>query len=461
VSSRDSQTFDGYWRGIFQRESPRSQEPGWQNEALNVQFRGGACQGRPGLRPLHGIDFAGNITGLHWHVNADGTRQLLAANDIGTFERCSFGGDPIALTFDGLPLVDQTRVAQQKVWFLSLSGGLNHTFIYDGVNQNLKWDGTNLSKMGLPDAPTPPIGAVTPHAITDPPTGLSKGLYRYIMTLNTVSHEGDTSVVEREVLISGGGVNSVEFASPSPVPDAVGNVASISLAASNNEYDDPQVTAWRLYRTLADLADYYFVAEADIGTSIIDNLTDTELIATDKAEQFANSYPEAPIIAMAEHRGQLVAVLANNPSVLRFSNWDPSYMVPEGWPKHQAIPVAIGDGDLLTALASFNEWLVVFKSNATYAVVGDSFSAYKLVPVLASGTRQGIGTNFPGSVLHIENSVHFASRDGIYRIERGGNLSAVRISSAIDDLYSAVNFSLGSATFFDRKKRLFWWGSHG
>lgn len=453
MSSRDSQTFDGYWRGIFQRESPRSQEPGWQNEALNVQFRGGACQGRPGLRPLHGTDFAGNVTGIHWHVNADGTRQLLVANDIGSFEWCSFGGDPIAMPLTELPLVDQVRVAQQNVWFLSLSGGLNLTFIYDGVNQNLKWNGTVLSKMGVPDGPTPPT-PISAVGVID------KGTHKYIMTLNTATHEGDTSVIAFEITLTNS-LQSLEFASPTQVLDPVGDAASIALAASNNEYDDPQVTTWRLYRTKADAADLYMVAEADIGTSIIDNLTDNQLRASDKVEQFVNSYPQAPITAMREHRGQLVAVMADYPSVLRFSNTDPAYMVPEGWPKQQAIPVAIGDGDLLTALASFNEWLVAFKSNATYAVVGESFKDYKLVPVLASGTRQGIGTNFPGSVLHIENSVHFASRNGIYRIERSGNLAAVRISSAIDDLYSGVNFSLGSATFFDRKKRLFWWGSHG
>jgi len=453
VSSRDTQTFDGYWRGIFQRESPRSQEPGWQNEALNVQFRGGACQGRPGIRPLHGTDFAGNVTGIHWHVNSDGTRQLLVANDIGTFEQCAFGGDPVTMPLTGLPLIDQVRVPQGKVWFLSLSGGLNQTFIYDGVNQNIKWNGTILSKMGLPDGPTPPVPT--------PGVGvIKKGTYKYVMTLNTPTHEGDTSVVLREVTQTVS-TQSLSFASPTQVADGVGDAASIALAASLNTYDDPQVLTWRLYRTAADQALYYLVAEADIGTPIIDNFTDVELIASDKAEQFTNSYPQAPIIALCEHRGQLVAVMADYPSVLRFSNFDPSYMVPEGWPKGQTIPVAIGDGDLLTALASFNEWLVVFKSNATYAIVGESYSEYKLVPVLASGTRQGIGTNFPGSVLHIENSVHFASRDGIYRIERSGSLAASRISSAIDDLYSAVNFSLGSATFFDRKKRLFWWGSHG
>lgn len=457
MSSRNTQTQDSYWRGIFQRESPRSQEAGWQPEALNVQFRGGACQGRPGIRPISGVAFSDNIYGIHWHVKEDGTRQLLAAVGAG-FQRCGFNGDPIDMPLTWLPLVDQVRTLQQRVWFLSLSSGLSQTFIYDGVNQNLKWDGTKLTKMGLPNGPEPPVP--TPGA-----GDILPGTRKYIMTLKTLTHEGDTTLLENARVVTNATNASQIFASPTQVLDPLGTPESIRDAEIANSFDDPQVTKWALYRTTssADITGgfFFYVGEADIGTPIIDNRTDIDLEGEVKAEQLVNSYPMAPITVMCEHRGQLVAVMSDHPSVLRFSHYDTMYMVPEGWPRSQAMPVAPGDGDLLTALASFNDWLVVFKSNATYAVTGEVYEEYKLVPVLASGTRQGIGCAYPGSVLHIENSLHFASRDGIYRIDRSGNLQSRRISSAIDELYSGVNFSLGSATFFDRKKRLFWWGAHG
>jgi hypothetical protein len=136
-------------------------------------------------------------------------------------------------------------------------------------------------------------------------------------------------------------------------------------------------------------------------------------------------------------------------------------MVPEGWPRNFFQPVAHGDGDIVTAMASFNEWCVVFKQNATYALTGDAFKDYKIVPVLAGGSRIGIGCGFPDAILQPENAVFFAARDGIYRMDRSGELTAKRLTIAIDDLYAAANFALGSATFMDRKRRLFVFLGHG
>lgn len=456
MARRHTQTFDGYWRGILQRRTPRSQEAGWVDEALNVVFRGGAIQSRPGLRPFSGVPFSGNVRGYCFHVRVDGTREALVAAGA-AFQRCTFGGDPIDIPLTGLPLYNQTRVEREKVFFLSLSGGTNTTFIYDGVNPNVKWDGSVLSKMGLPDGPTPVVPA-------DAAGLISKGTRRYVETLVSPYHEGEISAVFREVTLATDN-HSLTFASPTQTPDAVGSPATIAAAAAANQYDDPQVTKWRLWRTVGTVdntgAQLRFIGEADIGTDIVDNVTDEVLGGNDVVERLVNKAPQAPIIAMVEHRGQLIAAMADDASILRFSNVDPDYMVPEGWPRNFVQPVSHGDGDLVTSLRSFNEWAVVFKSNSTHAIIGDAFKDYKIVPVLAGGTRQGIGCGFPGSILQIENAVFFASRDGFYRIDRGGNLTAVRISSAIDDLYSAVNFSLGSATFFDRKKRVFWFGGHG
>lgn len=452
MAKRHSQSFDSYWRGILQRKSPRSQEAGWVDEALNVVFRGGAIQSRPGMRPFNGVPFSGNIRGFCFHVRVDGTREAIVAAGA-AFQRCSFGGDPIDIPLTGLPLYNQTRIEQEKVFFLSLSGGTNTTFIYDGVNANVKWDGSVLSKMGLPDG-------VTPQTPADAAGNIGKGTRFYVITLVSPYHEGDISAFPLTVELTTDG-HSLTFASPVQTPDAVGSAASIAAAAALGQYDDPQVTKWRLWRTIRDSSEYRFIAEADIGTDIVDNVTDETLAGNDVVEQLVNKAPQAPIVAMVEHRGQLIAAMADDASILRFSNTDPDYMVPEGWPRAWVQPVSHGDGDLVTALRSFNEWAVVFKSNSTHAIIGEEFKAYKIVPVLAGGTRQGIGCGFPGSILQIENAVFFAARDGLYRIDRAGSLTAVRISSAIDDLYSGANFSLGAATFFDRKKRMFWFGSHG
>lgn len=452
MAKRRSQTFDGYQRGILQRKQPRQEEDGFVDEALNVTFRGGAIQKRPGIRPFHGAPFNGPVRGMGWHVRLDGTRELLVAAGA-TLQRCSFQGDPIDIPMTNLPLYNQTRTEQQNVFFLSMSGGTNTTFIFDGVNCNVKWDGANLSKMGLPNGPTPVVPV-------DGAGIIEKGFRKYVITLVSPYHEGDISVVVREVTLLNNG-HSQTFASPVQTPDPVGDAASIATAAANNQYDDPQVTKWRLWRTVADGAQFRFIGEADIGVDIVDNVSDELLNGSDLVEQLRNGPPQAPIVAMVEHRGQMVAVMNDDRSLLRFSNFDPDYQVPEGWPRNQVQPVSHADGDEISALRSFNEWCVVFKQNSTHAIIGESFAEYKIVPVITGDTRQGIGCAFPGSVRQVDNAVFFASRDGIYRIDRSGDLTAQRISTAIDDLYSAVNFSLGSASFFDRKRRLFAFLTHG
>lgn len=454
MARRATQSFDGYWRGILQRQSPRSQDPGYVVEALNVVFRGGACQGRPGLRPFSGIAFKDTVRGIAFHVDNTGQRELLAATD-GGFQRCQFQGDPVDMPLTGLPLNDQARAEVQKVHFLSLSGGNNTTFIYDGVNPNLKWDGTILSRMGLPNG-------VTPQAPTPGVGVIPKGTHDYVITLVSPYHEGDYSLLAYRLTTSG--PTSQTFASPVQNPGATNTYSSADSQASSSigEFDDPQVTKWRLYRSQSPAGGaYFYIGEATIGASITDNVTDELLQGGDPLEEFVNGAPLAPIVAMVEHRGQLVAVMNTDLSLLRFSHYDPYYMVPEGWPRSYVQPVSRGDGDVISSMRSFYEWCVVFKNNSTHGIVGEGFKEYKIVPVQAGGTRQGIGCAFPGSVLQVDNTVLFASRDGIYRIDREGGLKADRISRAIDDLYSAANFSLGSASFFDRKKRIIGFASHG
>lgn len=451
MARRYEQTMSSFWRGMLQRRTPRARPSGYLNEALNTAMIGGVAVGRAALVPFTYAAFPAPLRGHGFHVKSDGTRQTLAACANGIVYRCFDGGDPIELSFSALPATEQTRVDVEKVYFLSLSGGTNTTYIYDGVNPNLKWDGERLTRLGIPPAP--------PAAVpTEDPGDITPGTRNYAITLVSPTHETNPSEVLRVVTIVEGGGNKQEtFTSP----------------VQGVDFDDPQVTLWRLWRTTAGGAELKLIDEADIAVAIVDNTTDTTLLGRDKVEDLFNDDPTDPAtgakahaIALVEHRGQLAGVFSYDPNIVRFSNTDPDYMVPEGWPLDFVQPVAHSDGDTITALASFFEWLVVFKQNSTYAIVGDSFEEYRVVPVLANGaTRQGIGTFSPGCVLQVENALLFAARDGIYRIDRfadaSGGIKAERISGQVDDLYAAVRFSLGTATFFDRKRRLFAYLGHG
>lgn len=448
MAKRYSQAMTGTWRGMLQRHSSRSTSSIWQNELLNWRIQGGVPVSRPGIRPFTGAAFPAVVRGMAFHVNADGTFHLLAACANGKLYRCFQGGDPIELSMAGLPVAEQTRVDTEIVNFISISGGRNTTIIYDGVNPNLKWDGVQLSRLGIA------IPTQTPEPTED--VGLIEaGTRNYVHTLVSPYFESSPSNE------SAGDGNNYRV-----VTQTANKKQTFPSPVQGTDFDDPQVTMWRLWRTAAGGSELKFIGEADIGTPIEDNVPDVNLIGRDPVEELVSDPPPSFAVCMCEHRGQLIGVFADDTNILRFTNVDPDYMVTEGWPRNFTQPVAHGDGDEIKAVASFFDWVIVFKNNAAYAVVGDSFSNYQVVPILASAnTRQGIGCFAPGSIRQVENELQWASRDGIYSISRfsdpSGGLKAKRISGPIDDLYTAARYSLGSSSFSQRKKRYASFNGHG
>lgn len=446
MATRAAQTQDTYFRGILAREHPRKHQAGYLREALNVYVPGGILAGRPGLRPIHAIPFPDPIRGHGWHVYEDGTRELIVAAGEKLY-RLLPGADPVELLLTSMPDDEQTRATPLKVNFLSISGGQNLTFIYDGLNPNLKYDGVTqaLTRVGIKTMLMPPGAPVIAAGVA--PNCIEAGKRDYKWTLSSPWHESDLN--ENPLTVTNTTCQTNTFSSPTDPAN----------------YNDPQVTKWSLYRTNASRGSYRFIGTADIGNDITDTTSDAVLEGRTPAEELVNTPPPHPFSALAEHRGQLAAVMIDDLSLVRFSNQHPDYMVPEGWPDDNEIPVAHGDGDRLAALSSMHEWLVAFKEVGTWAIAGEVFEEYKPVPVLAAGGghRIGIGCFAPGSVIAVENAIMFASRDGVYRIERyesgTGGIHAVRLSGAIDQLYAALDFSLGSSAAFDRKRRVFmWWG---
>lgn len=435
------QIFDSLNRGILSRKHPRATNAGFCREALNVAFVGGIPQSRPGLKPYNAAPFSGRVVGHGWHVKADGTREMIVAAGA-AFQRAVPYGDPVNLAL-ALPTTAPVRTVPDKVYFLSLSGGNNLTFIYDGTQLNLKYDGTQITQMGVPNGATPAVPTVIAGDV-------DVGVHDFVMTLDSGFHEGNPSVTQRTVTVSSTGTG-LRFAPP----------------VNGVDFDDPQVLQWRLFATIAGGKDYFFVGSADIGVSIDYQFSRDDLSARTTLEEFVNGPPAGFFTALCEHRGQLVGVYSSDVNLLRFSSVDPQYMVPEGWPTDTVLPIAHGDGDEIAGLVSFHEWLVVFKRNGAWAVAGNSTDGFDYTPVLAAGGghRIGIGVQNQGAILQIENEVFFASRDAIYALERSqgqsGGVQAKRLTGPIDELYAAANFEFSGATIFDRKRRLFGLLGHG
>ena len=448
--------YDGYQRGMLLRPGPRLTPPGFVRGALNVVMVGGRVRSRPGLKPAHGAAFPSPVRGMGTHVRSDGSRDYLVAAGA-TLYRMPLYGDPVVLSLTTLPSTEQFRVDPTAgVRFLSLSGADNTTFIFDGVNPNLKWNGTALSKMGLPTPALP--DAPIAHA----GTAIGAGTRDYHQTVRSAVHESELSLPTRVTIGAAGGH---EFTWP---VDGV-------------DYDDPQVTEWSLYRTQAGLAKPFWVGTATIGAVIQDHTSDfaltggAALTGGVPAEQFVNMPPDDPngpraasrFVALAEHQGLVWGVDTTDRSLVRFSHGTAEYMVPEGWPWDRLLPVAHGDGDEIVALVSFHEWLVVFKQLSTWGITGSLDSTLNVLPVLAAtgGKRLGIGCVAADAILHLENEIIFPSRDGFYLISRfasaAGGLEATKISDPVDGLYNCTNFALGSAAVYDRSKQVYCFFGHG
>lgn len=441
--------YDGYQRGMLVRDGPRVSPRGYVRGALNLIAVQGRWRSRPGLMPAHGAPFVDgstplNIRGLGVHIRSDGSRDYLVAAGASLF-RLPLHGDPILLTLGFLPSTQQTRVDPTAgVRFLSLSAADNETFLFDGVNPSLKWDGTKLTKMGLP-TPTPPAAPTNNGG-----AAIGAGKRDYFRTLKTATHESDLSTATTVNKTGGGGD---DFASP---------------VGGGVDFDDPQVTKWALYRTQAGGAVRFFVDEADLGLPISDNTTDEVLGAGATAESFVNTPPDTDpfsgkFLALVEHQSLVWGVDAFDRSLVRFSWGTDQYIAPEGWPAERTIPVAHGDGDFIVALVSFFDWLVVFKQLTTWAIQGSLDAGYVVTPVMAAN-RQGVGCIAPLGIQRTENEIIFPSRDGIYVMQRSsdvGGVQAQKISDAIDGLYDCTNFSLGAAALFDRQKQVYMFFAHG
>jgi len=435
-------SFDGYQRGMLQRPGPRAIPAGFVRGALNLVMVGGRSRSRPGIRPAHGAAFGGIIRGGGVHYRNDGTRDYLVAAGADIY-RMPLLGDPVLLSLSGLPTTQQTRVDPTAgLRLLSLSGSDSTTFLFDGVNPNLKWNGTALSIMGLPTPAVPDAPAAAGG------TSIGAGTRDYYQTTKSPVHESELSEATRVVQVGGGG-------------------KTFNFPVNGVDFDDPQVTRWSLYRTQAGGAIRYLVGTADLGVTITDNLTDEVLGVKTPAERLVNGSPPGKFIALVEHQSLVWGVDADDRSLVRFSYGTSEYIAPEAWPTERMLPIAHGDGDEITALVSFHEWLVVFKQLSTWAITGSLDVGYQVVPVLAAsgGKRLGIGCIAADAVLHLENEIIFPSRDGFYLIERfasaAGGLNAKKLSDPIDGLFNCTNFALGAAAVYDRQKQVYIFFGHG
>lgn len=431
------QTFTGSSFGIYaQTSEPSGLPPGFFGALHNLVLTGGMPQCRPGIVRLNTTAF-GSVSnnamhGMGLFRNSSVSEMIVASGD--KIQKMTLpSSEPVALTASVPSGAGWTTRTGSRTVFTQLGGEL---YLVNGVDGNLKYNGTSYRKMGLMTpvlaAPTKSAGAITATKL-------------YVATFTTAASD---AVLESATSAS----ISVSYTTQQG-----------AFVAPTVTDGDPQITHWNLYRSDDSGVTYQRVngsAPVTLATNIVDNQSAAYTNRTLPLGQSARIAPTTAFLWIAEHQSRLVGVLADQKNVLRWSDIGTGaggvYFLPEAWPTANFYAFPELGGTEITGAISFHEWLIVFQDFGVWAIRGALGDAdTEILKLFVASDQRGVGIPFLTNAVVNEDKIFFASKDAIYRIERQQtgltpSLQLTRVSSNIDALYRTIDYSQGGASVFDR-----------
>lgn len=424
------------WMGIYQHNTlPMSLSKRFATVAHNLCLQKGMYHTRPGMRQLNGVQFGSSgkrtIYGIDLWKTASSDTFIVAAGDLIQSLPVT-GGDPVTLT-TSYPSSFRSSVTGAATVFAHLGGQL---FIVNGVDANIKYNGTNVTRMGL----------VAPSTLAAPSksAGSITGKRSYVATLVSSTLNGSAESEPTSATI-------VDYT------DQQGTFSSPTVPSS-----DPQVDRWNLYATMEGQSTYHKVNSSPVTlvTTIVDNLSDTTLSAAlDIDASGTNAPPPAAFGTLCVHQGRLVGAPLNS-NDLYWSDLGLDlggvFAKPESWPAVNRLEFPESGGNTITALISFYEWIVVFQNFGIWAINSDLASDGRdITPVLVAPDYRGLGVASQQQVAVMDNQIVFAGKNGAYAIARktsllSSNLTVAPLTKNIDKLYQQINFNNGAASVADR-----------
>jgi hypothetical protein len=149
---------------------------------------------------------------------------------------------------------------------------------------------------------------------------------------------------------------------------------------------------------------------------------------------------------VAAHRNFLfMAHSAANSSRLYFSE----VINPESWPALNFIDISPNDGDWITGLLPFDDYLLITKQRSVWVLVGTGTSDFEVKRI-----HSGIGCVAPRSLVRMGDLFGFASTEGYYLSDI---TKPVLITERLKDTWDGLNkrrLSQIAAEFYDHKLRI-------
>lgn len=432
-----TQSITAPYYGVYSQPAPGNLSPQYWQTMHNVALVAGMPQTRPGLVRLN-ISAFGSVGNNRMHgfglFRNSSVNELIVASGDKVQKMTLPSGEPVNLTMNVPSGAGYTTRTGNRTVFVQIGGEL---LIVNGVDGNLKYNGTSVRKVGLM---TPTLAAPTKSA------GAITATMSYLATF-----------------VTGNSDSYLESVSSAPI--------SVTYAAQQGSFaaptvtdGDPQITHWNLYRLNG--ATYFRVngsAPVTIATAIIDNSSSASAYDANRtlpSGQTARIAPTAPLTWVIEHQGRAVGVFNDAKNILRWSDIGTGaggiYFLPEAWPTANFYAFSELGGLEITGGVSFHEWLILFQDFGVWAISGGLGTAdAEIIKLFVAPNNSGAGVPFIYNLVVNEDNIFFAAKDGIYRIRRMqvGNVPSLqldRVSGNIDNLYRTIDFSQGGVSVFDR-----------
>lgn len=417
---------DRAFLGLYDRPATSGLNPRFLREAFNADFRGGVISKRLGLRRVNNTALSGTTGGIFFARFASGTNERLAAHgaNISVVTR-----EPSAIT-QSLPSDWSARTGGTTYWVMLD----NQVFIANAIDNDVKYTGSALQKWGI-EAPTE-VGAVTEGS------GAVTSQRRYIAVFynSTTQQEGAGSPQSSTINLDN---EQASVAAPPPTSPT-----------------DPQINQWRLYAAIVTAGRpgvFYRVGTSNLGIVVSDNLTDASLQVRQPLEEFSNNAPDGPLKIICPHQGRILAVPQDDQSIVLISDHDGFFSKPESFPIFNYIPINYRDGDVITALASMDEYALIFKRFSIWGILG-SWPNITIKAISYRPDHTSLGTIDQRAIAVFDREVVFPSHDGVYMIQKGqtldeGLFSTNKISGVIDDFYDMVDQSAAMHAAYDRSRK--------
>jgi len=205
----------------------------------------------------------------------------------------------------------------------------------------------------------------------------------------------------------------VDAGNPTPITGTVAAATSstITLAADAPSTDNA-LNGVTIKITGGTGADQRREIVSYVGASKLATLGSNWSVTPDATSTYATVPVAAPIVReghplfFAEHGGYMMTVLAERPSVLRFSQ----FRQPEYWPLDDEIPLGEDDNDVITAVVSGRNTALAFKRDAVFPVT----SVGEPAGLIASSSIAERGAVGQRAVWRVADDIYWANESGIY-----------------------------------------------